>query len=60
MGSKPKVKAQASEVVKNWKENDVLRWINHHKLPRYSVNDLIYNSQEKYIHFTPDITTFHL
>ena len=52
MGSKPKVKVQASEVVNNWKENDVLRWINHHKLPRYSFNDLIYNSQEK-------IHTFH-
>ncbi|XP_061166315.1 uncharacterized protein LOC133175222 [Saccostrea echinata] len=27
------VKVQASEVVKRWTESDVLRWINHHKLP---------------------------
>lgn len=31
--SKPRAKTQVLEVVKNWTESDVLRWINHHKLP---------------------------
>lgn len=31
--SKPRAKTQVLEVMKNWTENDVLRWINRHKLP---------------------------
>lgn len=38
--SKPNTKIQASEVVKNWKETDVLRWINHHKLPSSKFSSL--------------------
>lgn len=38
--SKPNTKIQASEVVKNWKETDVLRWMNHHKLPSSKFSSL--------------------